>query len=360
MKRFKDLYVAFWEKSTGAYFFAYRGNLRTIEKSTLDRIAGKKKRSSFVSLDEKTSGGSEIGGIKGLRMTLRQPLYCLTERRKILGSRLYYTGEFALKASVSLRTLRYYDRVGLLSPSHYTEGGYRLYSDDDLLTLQQILALKFLGFSLKEIKACLSSGPTRLHEVLAMQKAMMRERRMQLDNIIQAISETQHVLREHAFDCAEENWQAIVKVIQAIQMEQNEGWVNKYFTSEQREMMRKLSEKSYSPEAAQKLTQRREWTEEDQHRADQQWGAVQAGVRQLTAQGADPASPEAQAVIEQEQALIAEFTQGDADIGAGLKNWWNNYNELPAEQKPFPDFYSKEELAFLEKAHEAYRQRKGA
>lgn len=291
-------------------------------------------------------------------MTLRHPLYCQTERRKTLASHLYYTGEFAEKASVSIRTLRYYDKVGLLSPSRYTEAGYRLYSDDDLLTLQQILALKFLGFSLKEIKACLSSGPKRLHEVLAMQKAMMRERRTQLDSIIQAIDETEQVLQEHTFDCAEGNWQAIVKVIQAIQMEQNEDWVNKYFTPEQREMMQKLSEASYTPEAVQKLAQRRKWTEEDQRVADQQWGAVQAGVKQLVAQGADPASPEAQAVIEQEQALIAQFTQGDAAINASLKRWWNNYNELPSEKKPFPDFYSKEELAFLEKAHQVYKQSK--
>jgi DNA-binding transcriptional MerR regulator len=271
---------------------------------------------------------------------------------------LYYTGEFAQKASVSIRTLRYYDRVGLLSPSHYTEAGYRLYSDDDLLTLQQILALKFLGFSLKEIKACLCSGPMRLHEVLAMQKAMMRERRMQLDSIIQAIDETEQVLREHTFDCAEENWQAIVKVIQAIQMEQNEDWVNKYFTPEQRQMMKELSEKSYSPEAAQKLAGR-VWTEEDQRVADQQWSAVQTAVRQLAAQGADPASQEAQAVVEQVQALLSQFTQGDAEICAGLKRWWNNYSELPAEQKPFPEFYSKEEQAFLEKAQQVYKQRNG-
>jgi DNA-binding transcriptional MerR regulator len=62
--------------------------------------------------------------------------------------------------SVSIRTLRYYDKVGLLSPSQYTEAGYRLYTDADLLRLQQILALKFLGFSLEEIKHCLQIGPT--------------------------------------------------------------------------------------------------------------------------------------------------------------------------------------------------------
>ena len=107
----------------------------------------------------------------------------------------YLTSQFAEKASVSIRTLRYYDKVGLLSPSQYTEAGYRLYTDADLLRLQQILALKFLGFSLEEIKRCLRIGPTILQASLSLQKAMMQEKRAQLDNIIQAIEETEQLLQ---------------------------------------------------------------------------------------------------------------------------------------------------------------------
>ncbi|SRR5579884_1242502 len=268
--------------------------------------------------------------------------------------RFYYISEFAQKASVSIRTLRYYDKEGLLSPSRYTETGYRLYSDDDLLTLQQILALKFLGFSLEEIKSCLRSGPQQLQEVIALQKTMMQEQRMQLDSIIQALDETEKLLQEH--QC---NWESIVQVIRVIQMEQHKEWINKYFTPEQQQTMQQLTEQSYSSAARQKIAQRREWTEEDQRRADQQWGAVQAEVRRLTAEGADPASSEAQKVIEQEQALIAEFTQGDPEINEGLKQWWKNFYALPDEQKPMAPFYTEEERAFLDKAREVYRQQRG-
>lgn len=72
-----------------------------------------------------------------------------------------------------------------------TETGYRLYTNEDLLHLQQILTLKFLGFSLAEIKAYLQADPVVLQESLAVQKAMMQERREQLDAIIQAIDETE-------------------------------------------------------------------------------------------------------------------------------------------------------------------------
>ena len=101
--------------------------------------------------------------------------------------RFYRAGQFARKAAVSIRTLRYYDQEGLLAPSRYSEAGYRLYTDADLVNLQQILALKFLGFSLDEIKALLRADPRGLQDVLAQQKAMMQAKRAQLDGIIQAI-----------------------------------------------------------------------------------------------------------------------------------------------------------------------------
>ncbi len=59
----------------------------------------------------------------------------------------YYIGEFAERAAVTVRTVRYYDQIGLLAPARYTGAGQRLYTTEELATLQQILALKLLGFS---------------------------------------------------------------------------------------------------------------------------------------------------------------------------------------------------------------------
>ncbi|MBR3691130.1 MAG: MerR family transcriptional regulator [Clostridia bacterium] len=60
-------------------------------------------------------------------------------------------GELAARLGTTVRTLQYYDRLGLLSPSAASEGGRRLYSEKDMVLLHQILSLKKLGFSLKEI-----------------------------------------------------------------------------------------------------------------------------------------------------------------------------------------------------------------
>ena len=61
-------------------------------------------------------------------------------------------GQVAKKMGVTVRTLQYYDRVGVLSPSAESEGGRRLYTEKDFIRLHQILSLKSLGFSLEDIK----------------------------------------------------------------------------------------------------------------------------------------------------------------------------------------------------------------
>ena len=65
--------------------------------------------------------------------------------------------EVSQLTGVSVRTLHHYDDIGLLTPDDLTEAGYRLYSDENLTTLQQILFFRELGFSLKKIKELLTS-----------------------------------------------------------------------------------------------------------------------------------------------------------------------------------------------------------
>lgn len=64
----------------------------------------------------------------------------------------YSSGEFARMAHVTLRTIRYYDKQNILKPSYVTESGARFYTDEDFARLSQILLLKYLGFSLDDIR----------------------------------------------------------------------------------------------------------------------------------------------------------------------------------------------------------------
>ena len=268
----------------------------------------------------------------------------------------YQSSQFAQKGSVSVRTLRYYDKVGLLSPSQHSESGYRLYTNQDLLRLQNILALKFLGFALEEIKILLQTGPKKLEEILSQQKAMMEEKRDQLETIIQAIEETEQLLQTNP--C---NWESITKVIQVIQMGQENDWTAKYFTPEQRKTMEALNQQVMTEEARQKLKayHPNEWTEEDQKRIDEQYLFVKQELGRLVAQGADPASPEAQEVARIKQQLLFAFTQGDPDIEASVGRWWKGFHALPEEQKPIDMSiytYTSEEQSLLNQALSIYQQ----
>jgi DNA-binding transcriptional MerR regulator len=255
---------------------------------------------------------------------------------------------------VTLRTLRYYDREGLLSPSAHTESGYRLYSDTDLVVLQQILALKLLGLPLAEIKSCLKHGPNSLVSVLVQQQAMIEEKRKQLDAIVLAIEQAIRKLQN-----GEADWDVIVGVIEVLKMEQNTEWVKKYFTEEQLATMQELGAQSYSGEAAQKMAQWPAWTEADQEKASAQWKHIGDESERLAAENADPGGEEAQALAKLKTDLLQAFTKGDPDIKEGLRQFWQNHNALPESQQPLakvPGAPSGPGADFLNRAMEIYQK----
>lgn len=85
---------------------------------------------------------------------------------------------------VSVRTLRYYDRIGLLKPAAVSDAGYRLYSDDDLEKLQIILMYRELQFPLKEIKRILNSSSCDRMQILAQQMKLLEIKKQHLENLI--------------------------------------------------------------------------------------------------------------------------------------------------------------------------------
>ena len=106
---------------------------------------------------------------------------------------MYYTsGQFAKKANVTLRTIRFYDKKDILKPSFRNNNGNRYYTDEDLVKLQQILLLKYLSFSLDEIREItLGSGDWHiLQESLSIQKKLVQERIGELQSVLNAIDNT--------------------------------------------------------------------------------------------------------------------------------------------------------------------------
>lgn len=105
--------------------------------------------------------------------------------------------EVADLVGISVRTLHHYDEIGLLTPEETTESGYRLYSEGNIETLQQILFFKELGFPLKQIKEIINSPSFDRNEALQMHRKMLLEKRKRLDQMIQTVEKTiQHMKGE--------------------------------------------------------------------------------------------------------------------------------------------------------------------
>lgn len=92
--------------------------------------------------------------------------------------------EVSKLARVSVRTLQYYDKIGLLQPTKYTDSGYRLYDDTALERLQQILLFRELEFPLKEIKAILDSTNFDGKKALSQQIELLELKKQHLENLI--------------------------------------------------------------------------------------------------------------------------------------------------------------------------------
>ncbi|MCR8641764.1 MerR family transcriptional regulator [Paenibacillus sp. N1-5-1-14] len=142
----------------------------------------------------------------------------------------YSIGEFAKQTGTPIRTLHYYDEIGLLQPVKNPSSGHRLYTDEDALTLQQIVTFKFLGYSLNEISGMLSSSSfdVSLLESLQIQQKALEDKEEHIRNTLKSINRTILLLEEEKeIDSA-----ILMSLIKTMQMEREERQWFEEHTSE--------------------------------------------------------------------------------------------------------------------------------
>lgn len=131
----------------------------------------------------------------------------------------YSSGQFAHMANVSLRTIRYYDSQNILKPSYVNPSGARFYTDADFARLQQILLLKYLGFSLNDIRD-LTITDMDYHFMLTslnMQKKLVRDKIEQMQLVEQAIENTASAIEQNQ----EIDWSQMLNLIHLTGMEKS-------------------------------------------------------------------------------------------------------------------------------------------
>jgi DNA-binding transcriptional MerR regulator len=151
-------------------------------------------------------------------------------------SKYYRINEIVQLTSVSIRALHYYDQIKLLSPSYRTEGGHRLYSKDDLIKLQQIMTLKFMGFSLKKIQNLLQASTFNIHESLKVQSDLIKKELSRIEAVAK--------LLDHLIDNFQNtiDWDSIIKIIEILQLNEidKQKWYEKYLSQDELEEINTL------------------------------------------------------------------------------------------------------------------------
>ena len=111
--------------------------------------------------------------------------------------------EVAKLTGVTVRTLHYYDEIGLLKPGQVTEAGYRVYDESDLAVLQQILFFRELDFPLEDIRKIMQHPAYEQESALRKQKELLMQKRSRLDGLIALVDKTlkgEHDMSFRQFD----------------------------------------------------------------------------------------------------------------------------------------------------------------
>jgi DNA-binding transcriptional MerR regulator len=230
--------------------------------------------------------------------------------------RYFRTGAFARKAGVTVRTIRYYDRLGLLPPSAYSESGQRLYSEMDYARLQQILTLKLIGLSLDEIGHLLTTDAAHMADLLERQRCALEEKARQLSRVAAAIEQAQRAMRESSTL----DWETFIQVIRAVNMNTQSDWLIRFVSAEERDNMEVAAQNA---------------TFEEQKRAGQAWQTLFRDV--LASLDKDVRSAEVQALVERWDALIADAAQADGSLADGLNEAYAHLGQMPDIQHAPPD-----------------------
>ena len=203
-------------------------------------------------------------------------------------------GEVAKKMGTTVRTLQYYDKEELLSPSAESEGGRRLYTDKDLVTLHQILSLKSLGFSLDDIKRRLISleTPTDVAAALTEQADSIREKIEQLTDSLTEIEQ----LKAEVLQMQTVNFKAYADIIVNLQMKNGSYYLIKRFDDNTLDHIRNQFDRESGLDFMNRFNR------------------LSDEIVQLQEENVPPESEKCQRVVKKYWGLIMEFTNGDMSM----------------------------------------------
>jgi MerR family transcriptional regulator, thiopeptide resistance regulator len=234
-------------------------------------------------------------------------------------------GQIARRTGVTVRTLHYYDQIGLLSPSHHTEVGHRLYGTGDIVRLQLIRSLQQIGLSLDEIRGLLGRAGLSLQSVIEMQIARLEEKIEMQTRLRDQLKGIERSLRATGDVPVDE----LMQIMEVMTM------MEKYYTPEQMEWLKKRAE-----------------TLGDEHirAVEAEWPQLIEKVRAEMDKGTDPSDDRVQALAKRWEELVNEFTGGDPGIERAVTRL---YEDNPPELAQLVDPRIGEYMEYISRALKA-------
>lgn len=219
--------------------------------------------------------------------------------------RSWKVGELSKHSALSIRTLHFYEEIGLLKPSQRSPSGHRLYGQDELLRLQRILSLRQMGFSLDEIQVCLDRPEFALAPLVQLHLARLAEQMASMRLLMQRLSTLNGLLEA----------EVPIPVSQILQTMETMSMIDRYL----------------SPDQLAGMDARREAYEQahDLDLLDQQI-ALFAALRKHLDAGDDPATPAVQALVQQHLAFGVVSTGDDPALAEAIGKLFEEQAEMQA------------------------------
>lgn len=285
--------------------------------------------------------------------------------------------EVAGLTGVSVRTLQYYDEIGVFRPTRVTDAGYRLYDDESLNTLQQVLFFRELDFPLKDIRIIMETPGFNKIEAFQKQKALLKAKRDRLDRLLDLLdrlekgetcmsfkefdlSEYLHILEQFRNENMEEvirHWGSVEEFDQLMErIKDHESSIAqdaiKYYGSVEAYVEAMKDSMEHFSENMEKMEQIKEkgYVERNQILIEQL-------LKDLSK---DPGSKENQDIIGQMMNLLDEEDKPDMDLG---ENYWDvmidSYLHNSALIENMDKKYGKGASVFMGKALSCYMETSG-
>jgi MerR family transcriptional regulator, thiopeptide resistance regulator len=209
-------------------------------------------------------------------------------------------GEIARMTGLSIRTLHHYDEIGLLHPSVRGENGHRIFIQEDLARLQQILSLRHLGLSLEEIKRTLDDPHFSFLEAITRLRNQLGQQRIHIEEVDTKLASLQRWLTTGKEISSEQ----MIQYLEVMAM------FEKYLSAEQQDAVSANGQTL----GAERVRQAK----------STEWPQLIAEVQKELENGTDPKDPRVYPLATRWMGLVSEFTGGDPKIAQGIRKMYES------------------------------------